>query len=174
MNLNWIVKLPKEWKSPQIRVTEKRKGGASQGTKESARGRILFELLDVALLDLLHEALTFEDVTTKIGGKLPRHYENLIVCDFRKRNRTACGNQVRAPLEDQPRVPQNKEKHERSGCNKCPAHRAEESSDPLKEERKAENEDGREGDKEAIPEGGHPVPVGIARDQVIKCGAAHA
>jgi hypothetical protein len=41
-------------------------------------------LLDVALLDLLHEALALEDITTKIGGKLPRHYENLIVRDFRK------------------------------------------------------------------------------------------
>ena len=44
--------------------------------------RIPFELLDVALLDLLHEALTLEDVTTKIGGKLPRHHENLIMRDF--------------------------------------------------------------------------------------------
>ena len=66
----------------KIRVTEKRNGGASQGTKESGRGRVLFELLDVALLDLLHEALTLEDVTTKIGGKLPRPHENLIVRDF--------------------------------------------------------------------------------------------
>ena len=39
-------------------------------------------MLDVALLDLLREALTLEDVTTKIGGKLPRHHENLIVRDF--------------------------------------------------------------------------------------------
>ena len=52
-----------------------REGGACQGKKESGRGRVLFELLDVALLDLLHEALTLEDVTTKIGGKLPRHHE---------------------------------------------------------------------------------------------------
>src|SRR5438876_4909831 len=101
--------------SPRIRVTEKRKGGASQGTKESGRGRILFELLDVALFDLLHEVLTLEEVTTKIGGKLPGDYENLIVRDFRKRNRTARGNQVRAPLEDQPHVPQNKRKQERRG-----------------------------------------------------------
>ena len=66
----------------KIRVTEKRNGGASQRTKESRRGRILFEFLDVALFDLLHEGLALEDVTTKIGGKLPRHYENLIVRDF--------------------------------------------------------------------------------------------
>ena len=72
-------------------------------------------MLDVALFDLLHEALTLEDVTTKIGGKLPRHYENLIVCDFRERNRTSCGDQVCAPLEDESYVPQNKEKQERRG-----------------------------------------------------------
>ena len=71
--------------------------------------------MDVALFDLLHEGLALKEVTTKISGKLPRHYENLIVCDFRKRNRTARGNQVRAPLEDQSYVPQNKEKQERRG-----------------------------------------------------------
>ena len=64
------------------RITEKRKWGESQGEEESRRGRVLLELLDVALFDLLHEALTFGEVTTKIGGKLPRHYENLIVRDF--------------------------------------------------------------------------------------------
>lgn len=79
------------------------------------RRRILFELLDVALFDLVHEVRTLEEVTTKIGGELPRHYENLIVCDFRKRNRTAWGNQVGAPLEHQSDVPQNKEKQERRG-----------------------------------------------------------
>ena len=62
-----LIKLPKESKSPQIRVTEKRKDGASQRTKESRRWRIPFEVLDVPLFDLLHEAPTLEDVTTKIG-----------------------------------------------------------------------------------------------------------
>ena len=45
-------------------------------------GRVLFELLYVPLFDLLHEVLALEEVTTKIGGKLPRHYENLIVRGF--------------------------------------------------------------------------------------------
>ena len=44
----------------------------------------------------------------------------------------------------------------------------------LKEKRQADSEDGCKGDKEAIPEGGHLVPVGIARDHIIKRGGAHA
>ena len=109
------IKLPKETNEYRIRITEKRKGGESQQEEESRRGRVLFELPDVALFDLLHEVLTLEEVTTKISGKLPRHYKNLIVRYFRKRNRAARGNQVRAPLEDQPHVPQKKEKQERRG-----------------------------------------------------------
>ena len=103
------------WLNPWIRTAEKRKPGGRQRKDASRRWRIPFEALDVALLDLLHESLALEEVTTSICGKLPRHYENLIVCDFRKRNRTARGNQVRAPLEHQPYVPHNKEKQERSG-----------------------------------------------------------
>jgi hypothetical protein len=61
--------------NPWIRTAEKRKPGGRQRKDASRRGRLLFELLDVALFDLLHEALTLEDVTTKIGGKLPRHHE---------------------------------------------------------------------------------------------------
>jgi xanthine/CO dehydrogenase XdhC/CoxF family maturation factor len=45
-----------------IRITEKRKRGASQGTKESGRGRVLLELLDVALFDLLHQAFALRKV----------------------------------------------------------------------------------------------------------------
>ena len=104
------IKLPKETTEYLIRVTEKRKGGASQGTKESGRGRILFELLDVALLDFVHESVALKEIATQIGGELSRDDKKLIVCDFRERNRATCGNQVRAPLEDQPHVPQNKEK----------------------------------------------------------------
>src|SRR6516162_9199032 len=93
------------WLNPWIRTAEKRKPGGRQRKDASRRWRILFEVLDVPLFDLLHEPLTLEDVTAKIGGKLARHYENLIVCDFRERNRTTCGDQVCAPLEDQARVP---------------------------------------------------------------------
>ena len=109
------IKLPKEINEYRIRITEKRKWGESQRDEESGRGRVLLELLDVALFDLLHEAFTFGEVTTKIGGKLVRDFQKLIVNDFRKRDGAASGNQVRAPLEDQPHVPQSKEKQERRG-----------------------------------------------------------
>src|SRR5947209_591258 len=54
----------------------------------------VFELLDVALLDLLHETFAIKEVTEEIRGELPRDGENLIVGDFRKRYGTTRGNQV--------------------------------------------------------------------------------
>jgi hypothetical protein len=67
------IKLPKEANEYRIRITEKRKWGESPREEESGRGRVLLKLLYIALLDLLHEARTLEEVTTKIGGKLARH-----------------------------------------------------------------------------------------------------
>ena len=72
------------WLNPWIRTAEKVKPGGRQRKDASRRWRIPFEVLDVPLFDLLHEARTLEDVTTKIGRKLTRHFENLVMCDFRK------------------------------------------------------------------------------------------
>jgi len=45
-------------------------------------GRVLFELLDVALFDLLNERLTLRKVVVSVGGEFPRDDKKLIVRDF--------------------------------------------------------------------------------------------
>src|SRR5215472_246407 len=55
----------------------------------SRRGRILFELLHVALLDLLHERFALEKVAVEIIGKLAGNGGELVARDFRERNRAA-------------------------------------------------------------------------------------
>jgi hypothetical protein len=71
----------------------------------SGRRGILFELLEVALLDLLHERFAAEEVALESGGELPGDDEKLVVNNLGKRNRTARRDQVRAPLKDKAAIP---------------------------------------------------------------------
>jgi hypothetical protein len=48
----------------------------------SWRRRIFFELLDVAVLDLLHEGFALEEVALEIGSELTGNDEKLIVDHF--------------------------------------------------------------------------------------------
>ena len=100
----------------------------------------VFELLDVALLDLLHEIFAIKEVTEEIRGELPRDDEKLIVGDLGKRHGTTRGNHVRAPLEHQANVPESqKSKGDRSG--------GERSSARMEELRKAIEKDGESENK---------------------------
>ena len=103
--------------------------------------RIFFELLDVAVLDLLHEGFAAEEVGVEFRGDLARDNEKLIVGCFGKRNGPARGNQMRAPLKNKPSVPGNQNKSERSCRAERGALRAEELREPLKQKRQAKNKD---------------------------------
>jgi hypothetical protein len=70
------------------------------GKKESRRGRVCFELLEVALLDLLHEGFAFEKVVLNIGRNIARNDEELIVNHFREGDGAARGDQMGAPLKN--------------------------------------------------------------------------
>ena len=79
----------------------------------SGRRRIVFELLDVAVFDLLHEGFALEEVVLKIGSELAGDDEELVVGHFGKRNGAARGNEMGTPLENKAGVPSNQEKNER-------------------------------------------------------------
>jgi hypothetical protein len=75
-------------------------------SKDASRRRgIVFELLDVATLDLLHEGLALEEVTLEVGGELAWHDEKLIVHHFGERDRPTRGDKMRTPLEHEADVP---------------------------------------------------------------------
>ena len=59
---------------------------------KSGRGWIVFELLDVALLDLPYEGFALEEVALEIGGELVGDDEKLVVGHFGKRDGAARGN----------------------------------------------------------------------------------
>jgi hypothetical protein len=68
---------------------------------KKSRGRgIFFELLEVAVFDLLHEGFAAENIGVEVGEELAGHDDKLIVDDFGKRNGAARGNEMRTPLEN--------------------------------------------------------------------------
>ena len=58
----------------------------------SSRGRIVFELLNVAFFDLLHESLALEEVALEVGGEPAGDNEELVMGHFGKRDGAACRN----------------------------------------------------------------------------------
>src|SRR5579883_493060 len=157
-------------------VRRRDSGGELMGSVEEAtnqrlvRGRRRVELVDIALLDLAHEIGAAEEIGSQLGSDLARNGGDLIARDLAEGNRAASGNQVRAPLVDEAGVPESKESDERSSGAEEPAGRTEAKVHALEEDGQAENEDGSEGEEEAIAERGHAVPIGIAGEDVVKGG----
>src|SRR6267378_1042066 len=79
----------------------------------SGRRRIVFELLEIAVFDLLHEGFALEEIALEIGGELTGDDEKLVVGHFGKRDGAAHGNYMGTPLENKAGVPSNQEKNER-------------------------------------------------------------
>src|SRR6266550_6882664 len=130
-----MLKGEKDWEGRKVLRPCKKKEG-------SGRRRIVFELLDVAVLDLLHEGFAFEDIALEIGGELAGDGEKLVVGHFGKRDGAARGNEMGTPLEKEAGVPCDQEKNERGRGREGAARRAEELGEPLEQERQAKDKDG--------------------------------
>src|SRR5579883_3101032 len=157
-------------------VRRRDSGGELMGSVEEAtnqrlvRGRRRVELVDIALLDLAHEIGAAEEIGSQLGSDLARNGGDLIARDLAEGNRAASGNQVRAPLVNEAGVPEDKGGDERGSGREEPAGRTEAKVHALEEDGQAENEDGSEGEEEAIAERGHAVPIGIAGEDVVEGG----
>ena len=80
-------------------MKEKRWGRAQyvaplQKKKSSRRWRIVLELLEIAVFDLLHEGFALEEVALELGGELAGDNEELVVGDFGERDGAAGGNEM--------------------------------------------------------------------------------
>src|SRR2546421_11888274 len=80
---------------------------ALQKKEGSGRQRIVFELLEIAVFDLLHEGFALEEVALEVGGELAGDDEKLVVGHFGKRDGAACENEMRTPLEHEAGVPKS-------------------------------------------------------------------
>src|SRR5437879_3011357 len=135
---------------------------------------ILFELLDVAILDLLHESFASEKVGPKFSRDLAGNDDELVAGNFRKRNRASRWNHMRAPLENETGIPHDQEKTERRGNSESAARGMKQYAESLEQHCKAKNEDGCERDKVPVSEGGRAMPIGITGNQVVISGSANA
>jgi len=125
-------------------------------------------LLDVAVLDLLHEGFAAEKIGVEIGGELARNDEKLVVDDFGKRNGAACGNEMGAPLENEAGVPEGEDGENEKRGGKSGAAGMEELSGAIEENSEAENEEGRERNEKAVAVGRDAGPIGITGNENIK------
>jgi len=133
----------------------------------SRRGSIVFELLEVAVFDLLHEGFALEEVALEVGGELAGDDEELVVGDFGKRDGAACKNEMRAPLEDEASVPESEAGEKSASGGKSGAAGAEELSGAVKENGEAENEKWSERNEKAVAVGRDAGPIGVTGDEKI-------
>jgi hypothetical protein len=141
--------LRRSWMNLNKSIKEKRRrGGVEEGNSKmeealdrASGSRIFFELLNVALLDLLHEGFALEEIIMEVGGELARHGEELIVNDFREGDRAARGDQVRAPLEHEAVVPEDEESQGDASGSEGGSARAERLRGAVQENREAKNEE---------------------------------
>ena len=60
----------------------------------SWRRRIFFELLEIAVFDLLHEGFALEEVALEVGGELAGDAEELVVGNFGERDGATGRNEM--------------------------------------------------------------------------------
>src|SRR5467141_543096 len=127
----------------------------------SRRRRVVFELLEIAVFDLLHEGFALEKVALKVGGELAGDDEKLVVCHFGKRDGAARGNEMGTPLEHEAGVPKSGDGKQGDRGGESGAARGEELSGFIKETAATENEKWSERNEKAVAVGRDSSPIGV-------------
>ena len=147
----------------------RKRAGRMPGLREiSGRRGIFFQLLVVAVFNLLHKRFALEKVALEIGGELAGHDEKLIAEDLGKRNGAARGNEMRAPLEHEADVPERSGGEKGEGGGACGAGGAKELCGAIEKNGEAENENGSERNKKTVAVRRDAGPIGVAGDEKIK------
>src|SRR6266550_3849531 len=81
----------------------------------SGRRRIVFELPEIAVFDLLHEGFALEEVALEVGGELAWDDEKLVVGHFGNRDGAARWNEMGTPLEHEACVPESEDGDDDAG-----------------------------------------------------------
>ena len=134
----------------------------------SGRRRIFFELLEVAVFELLHESFALEEVALEVSGKLAGDDEKLVVDDFGERDGAARGDEVGAPLEHEAGVPEGGDDEKGDGGGESGALGAEELGSAFEENGEAEDEKRSERNEKAVAVRGDAGPIGVAGDEKVE------
>ena len=122
---------------------------------------IVFHLFDVPLLDLMHKLSAMKQVGTQSGRYFAGDGMKLIISGLTKGDRATGRNEVSSPLINHAQIPNHKAGEPHAGHrNGKPAAR-EQSGEIIKKQGKPKNENGGEGDEEAIAEGRDARPIRI-------------
>src|SRR5213595_3823117 len=105
---------------------------------------MFFELLEVALLDLVHEFLAAEEIVVEETGELARDDDELIVSGFSEGDGATRGNKVSAPLKHETEIPENETKEKRSGGERGGTERGKFLGDALQKNGEADHEENGE------------------------------
>ena len=128
----------------------------------------IFELLGVALFDLLHEGLALEKIRAELRRELAGNREKLIVEYLRKRDRSTCRNQMGTPLEHKPDIPKNEKSERYTREGQSGFARAKKLCETIEKNGEPKNEECSERDKEAVAVRGDTVPIRVASDEQVK------
>ena len=89
------IRAPARASPPETFLSNMRRVAALENQAHASwRGRIFFELLDVAVFNLLHEGFALKEVALEIGGELAGDDEKLVVGHFGNRDVAARGNEM--------------------------------------------------------------------------------
>ena len=154
-----------ELKTQKLRV--EKKVGEERAQESGMRG-IFFELLEVAVFNLLHKGLTLEEIALEVGGELARHDEELVVCHFGKRDWATRWNEMRTPLEHEAGVPESEDGEQDNRGDKGSAWGTEASGGTIEENGEAENKKRSERNEKAVAVGRDARPIGVTRNEKIK------
>src|SRR6266550_8999157 len=137
--------------------------------KEGAgRRRSVFELLEIAVFDLLHEGFALEEVALEVGGELAGDDEKLVVGHFGNREGAARWNEMGTPLEHEAGIPKSGDGKQGDRGGESGAAGAEELSGAIEENGEAENEKCSERNEKAVTIGRDASPIGVTGDENVK------
>src|SRR5256886_5180482 len=150
-------------KVPPLQWREKLKRSA----KQSGDG-MLSELLDVALLDLVHEFFAAEKIVVEEAGELARDDDELIVSGFGEGDGATRGNKMGAPLKHETEIPENETEEKRSEGERGGTKRGKFLGEALQKNSETDDEENGERNEKAIAEGRDAGPVRIRGDEIVE------
>ena len=126
---------------------------------------IVFHLFDVLLLDLTHKLSAMKQVGAQFGRYFTGDGMKLIISGLTKGDRATGRNEMSSPLINHAEIPNHKAGEPHAGHrNGKPAAR-DQSGEIIKKQGKPKNENGSEGDEEAIAEGRDARPIWVEGDE---------
>src|SRR5256885_9387315 len=129
---------------------------------------MFFELLDVALLDLVHEFFAAEKIVVEEAGELARDDDEMVVSSFSEGYGAARGNKMGAPLKHETEIPENETEEKRNGGERGGTERGKFLGDALQKNGEADDEENGERNEKTIAEGRDAGPVRIRGDEIVE------